>query len=74
MNNLNDVSTAIFSTLAKCNKTVSVHSEANILIIRVGQADTRIMNWESMSTDSILEIAKSLVLKENYHSNTLLYG
>jgi hypothetical protein len=71
---LNEVSSAIFSEMANCNKPVAVHSENNVLIVKVGEADTRIMNWQSMSVSAILDIARSLVLKENYKGNVLLHG
>lgn len=72
--NINEISKAIFASLSVCNKPVAVHSEGNILVIKVGNADTRIMNWQTMSLDSILETAKSLVLQENYKGNVLLHG
>lgn len=71
---LNEVSTAIFSELAGLHKPVAVHSENNVLIVKVGNADTRILNWQNMSISSILEIAKSLTLKENFTGNVLLHG
>jgi len=71
---INEVTNAIFSELASCNKPVAVHSENNVLVVKVGEADTRIMNWQSMSVSSILDIARSLVLKENYKGNVLLHG
>jgi hypothetical protein len=45
-----------------------------VLVIKVGKADTRIMNWQNLSTDSILEMARGLVLQENYKGNVLLHG
>ena len=74
MNNINEISNAIFTELATLQKPVTVHSEGNVLIVKVGNADTRIMNWQSMSVTSILEIAKSLTLQENYKGNVLLHG
>lgn len=74
MNNINEISNAIFTELATSQKPVTVHSEGNVLIVKVGNADTRIMNWQSMSVNSILEIAKSLTLQENYKGNVLLHG
>jgi|APGre2960657423_1045063.scaffolds.fasta_scaffold49738_2 hypothetical protein len=71
---INEVSNAIFTELASCSKPVAVHSENNVLIVKVGEADTRIMNWQAMSVSAILDIAKSLVLKENYKGNVLLHG
>jgi len=74
MININDISDAIFTELAGSTKPVSVHTESNVLVIKVGSADTRIMNWQNMSVPSILDIAKSLTLKENYNGNVLLKG
>ena len=64
----------IFRELKNCNKPVSVHLEYNILVIKVGDADTRLMNWETMTPMSILSIASGLVLQENYKGNVLLHG
>lgn len=74
MNNINNVSSVLFSEFAKMGKFVAVHANANVLIVRVGNADTRILNWESMSTESILDIAKGLVIEENCKQNVLLHG
>lgn len=74
MNNLNNITSLLFTEFSKTGKTVAVHTEANYLVIKVGNADTRIMNWETMTPDSILEIAKSLVIRENYKGNVLLHG
>lgn len=74
MININDISDAIFRELKNCNKPVSVHLESNILVIKVGDADTRLMNWETMTPMSILSIASGLVLQENYKGNVLLHG
>ena len=71
---INEVSSAIFAELSYSTKPVAVHSENNVLIVKVGEADTRIMNWQTMSVQSILDIAKSLVIKENYKGNVLLHG
>lgn len=74
MINITDISDAIFTELASCKKPVAVHTEANVLVIKVGNADTRIMNWQTMPVHSILDIAKSLTLKENFNGNILLHG
>jgi hypothetical protein len=74
MNNINNVSSVLFAEFAKMGKFVAVHAEDNILIVKVGNADTRIMNWESMSNQQILDIAKGLVIKENYKGSILLHG
>lgn len=71
---LNEISNAIFTELGSLNKEVAVHSENNILVVKVGNADTRIMNWQTMSVSAILDIAKSLVIKENYKGNVILHG
>lgn len=74
MTKLNDISDLLFSEFSKTGKVVAIHTEGSYLVIKVGSADTRIMNWENMSPNSILDIAKSLVLKENYRGNVLLHG
>jgi len=74
MSNINEVTNAIFTELSTSTKPVAVHAEGNVLIVKVGDADTRIMNWHAMSVSYILDIAKSLVLKENYKGNVLLHG
>jgi hypothetical protein len=53
---------------------VAIHTENNYLVLKVGDSDTRIMNWEGMTPQSILEIAKSLVIQETYKGNVLLHG
>ena len=74
MINLTDISDAIFTELASCQKPVAVHTESNVLVIKVGKADTRIMNWQTMSVSSILDIARGLTLKENFNGNVILHG
>jgi hypothetical protein len=74
MSSLNNITSLLFSEFSKTGKTVAVHTEGNYLVIKVGTADTRIMNWESMTPESILEVAKSLVIRENYKGNVLLHG
>ncbi len=74
MNTINNITSMLFSEFSKTGKTVAVHTEANFLVIKVGNADTRIMNWETMTPDSILEVAKSLVIRENFKGNVLLHG
>jgi hypothetical protein len=74
MTTLNNITSLLFSEFSKTGKTVAVHTEGNYLVLKVGNADTRIMNWEGMSADSILEVAKSLVIQENYKGSVLLHG
>jgi hypothetical protein len=74
MNTINNITSMLFSEFSKTGKTVAVHTEANFLVIKVGNADTRIMNWETMTPDSILEVAKILVIRENFKGNVLLHG
>ena len=74
MTTLNNITSLLFSEFSKTGKTVAVHTEGNYLILKVGSADTRIMNWEGMSAESILEVAKSLVIQENYKGSVLLHG
>lgn len=74
MNNINSISSVLFTEFAKIGKFVAVHAEGNVLIVKVGNADTRIMNWEMMSNEQILDIAKGLVIKENYKGSVLLHG
>lgn len=71
---LNEVTNAIFNELGGNNKPIAVHSENNILKIKVGESETSIMYWESMTLASILTIARGLVLKETYKGNVLLHG
>jgi len=74
MNNINSISSVLFTEFAKMGKYVAVHAEGNILVVKVGDADTRIMNWETMPATSILEIAKGLTIKESFRGSTLLHG
>lgn len=74
MNNLNDVSSLIFSEFSKTGKSVAVHAESNVLVIKVGNADTRILNWQNLPIQNILETARSLVLQENFKGQVILHG
>jgi hypothetical protein len=74
MNNINTVSTALFTEFAKLGKYVSVHAEGNVLSIRVGNSDVKIMNWETVTIDSILESARGLTLKEEFKHRSILLG
>jgi hypothetical protein len=74
MNTLDDISHSIFSEFINYGKTVAVHAEGNILIIKIGTNESRIMNWESTARSTILDIARGLVLRENYKGNALLLG
>jgi len=74
MSKLDNISAILFSELGKSGKTVAIHTEGNFLVLKVGSSDTRIMNWDSMAPDAILEIAKSLVIQENFKGNVLLRG
>ena len=74
MNTINSITNLLFTEFAKLGKPVVVTVDNNVLLIKVNNADTRILNWETMSPNSILETAKSLVLKENYKGNVLLHG
>jgi hypothetical protein len=74
MSKLDNISAILFAELGKAGKPVAIHNEGNFLVLKVGSSDTRIMNWHSMSPDAILEIAKSLVIQENFKGNVLLHG
>jgi len=74
MNTLNSVTNVLFTEFAKLGKSIAVSTDGNILVIKSGSADTRILNWETMSMDSILDTARNLVLKENYRGNVILHG
>lgn len=74
MNNINQITSLIFSELGKGGKSVAVHSEGNVLVIKLEKAETRILNWQTTPVQSILETAKSLTLKENYGGDILLHG
>jgi hypothetical protein len=74
MNTISNITSLLFHEFAKTGKTVAIHTENNYLVLKVGDSDTRIMNWEGMTPQSILEIAKSLVIQETYKGNVLLHG
>jgi hypothetical protein len=74
MNTIDSITNILFTEFSKLGKPVVVTVDNNVLLIKVNNADTRILNWESMSPNSILETAKSLLLKENYKGNVLLHG
>lgn len=74
MNTIDNISALLFTEFAKSGKTVAIHNEGAYLIIKIGSAQTRIMNWESLNPKSILDMAKGLVLKEDYQGSVLLHG
>jgi hypothetical protein len=74
MNTINNITNMLFTEFSKMGKTVIVHAENNILYIKSGNSDTRILNWEQVSLESILDTARSLVLKENYKGKQMLFG
>lgn len=74
MNTLDNISNLLFKEFSKMGKSVIVHAENNILYIKSGNSDTRILNWETVSLESILDTAKSLVLKENFKGVQMLFG
>jgi len=74
MNDINSVTKLLFTEFAMQGKYVAVHADGNVLLVKVGDADTRIMNWETMNPSEILSIAKGLVLKENYKRSIVLHG
>jgi hypothetical protein len=74
MNNLENVSSRIFTEFGSTGKSVLVHSEGNVLVVRVGNSETRIFNWQTTPIESILESTRSLTIKENYKGNVILHG
>jgi hypothetical protein len=74
MNNINSISSLLFTEFAKIGKYVAVHADGNMLFVKVGESDTRILNWQTMPESTILEIAKGLTIKESFKGNTLLHG
>ena len=74
MNTINSISSVLFQEFAKLGQFVAVHAEGNVLVVKVGNSDTRILNWETMPSGSILDIAKGLTIKESYKGSTLLHG
>lgn len=74
MNNIETVSSRIFMEFGSTGKSVLVHSEGNVLVVRVGNSETRIFNWQTTPIESILESTRSLTIKENYKGNVILHG
>lgn len=74
MNNIETVSSRIFTEFGSTGKSVLVHSEGNVLVVRVGNSETRIFNWQTTPIESILESTRSLTIKENYKGNVILHG
>jgi hypothetical protein len=74
MNSLSEISKVIFAELSQSGKNIAVHAESNVLVIKAGSAETRILNWQTMAINSILETARSLTLQENYNGRTILHG
>lgn len=74
MNNLENISNRIFGEFGATAKSLAVHSEGNVLVIRVNKSESRIFNWQNTPVENILETVRSLTLKENYNGSTLLHG
>lgn len=74
MNNINSISSILFTEFSKLGKSVAVHADGNVLFIKIENSDTRILNWQTMPVQSILETAKGLIIKESCRGNTLLHG
>jgi hypothetical protein len=74
MNTINSISSLLFTEFAKMGKYVAVNADGNILFVQVGESNTRILNWETMPSSNILEIAKGLTIKESFRGSTLLHG
>jgi hypothetical protein len=74
LNDINTVSNLLFTEFAKIGKYVAVHAENNILFIKVNKSETRILNWQSVAPEEILNTAKGLAITENYKGSVLLHG
>jgi hypothetical protein len=74
MNNIDQITSLIFNEMMASGKNVIVNNDGNVLHVKVGTAETRILNWQSMTPESIIQNVKSLVLRENYTGDVLLHG
>ena len=74
MNNIDQITSLIFNEMMASGKNVVVNNDGNVLHVKVGTAETRILNWQSMTPESIIQNVKSLVLRENYNGDVLLHG
>lgn len=74
MNNIEQITSLIFNEMMSSGKNVIVNNDGNILHVKVGTVETRILNWQSMTPESIIQNVKSLVLRENYNGDVLLHG
>jgi hypothetical protein len=74
MNTIDNITNMLFTEFSKMGKTVIVHAQDNVLYIKSGNSDTRILNWENVSVDTILDTARNLVLKENFKGKQMLFG
>lgn len=74
MNTIDNVTNVLFNEFSKSGKYIAVSADGNVLHIKSGTSDTRILNWETTPISSILETARNLVLKENHRGNVLLHG
>jgi len=74
LNDINTVSSLLFTEFSKLGKYVAVHAEGNILHIKLQNSQTRILNWQTVPLEEILSTAKGLTLNENYKGSVLLHG
>ncbi len=74
MNNIDQITSLIFNEMMTSGKNVVVNNDGNVLHVKVGTSETRILNWQSMTPESIIQNVKSLVLRENYNGDILLHG
>jgi hypothetical protein len=69
---INSLTARIFKEFSGSKSPVAVYSEGEILVIKVGGGETRLMNWRTMTQEEVVRIAKGLVLKEGTSGPVLL--
>lgn len=69
---LNALTGKILKEFAGCKKPIGIHTEGNLLIIRCGTAETRLVNWQNMTEQEIIDMTRSFVLSEKATNGKVL--
>lgn len=70
---INSLVNRILKEFSETKKAVAVKTEGNILVIKIDNTETRIVNWQNLTEKEIIETARSLVI-ENFSGRVLLNG
>lgn len=68
---INSLLSKILKEFSSTKKPVAVKTEGNVLVIKIDKAETRIVNWQTLTEKEIIETARGLVT-ENFSGRILL--